>query len=468
MKPFLDKDFLLTTKTAARLYHDVAAKQPIIDYHCHLPVKDIAEDRTFDTITRLWLEGDHYKWRAMRSNGIEERLITGDADDREKFRAWASTVPRCIGNPLYHWTHLELRRTFGIELLLSEKSADEIYDRCNAFLQSREGSVRSLILAAGVESLCTTDDPCDSLEHHIRLAGAWTGVKVLPTFRPDKAIDPHHPEFLTKVLQLEQLCGFQIDNYEKLEAALINRMEFFHSAGCRLSDHGLEPPVCEPMSLKSLNKAVKKVLKSGKSAVLSSREGEAVRTALLVSIGAKCRELDWVMQYHIGTIRNNNSRMMSLIGADTGFDSIGDASYAKVLANLLDAIESRGSLPKTILYCLNPSDNEMIATLAGCFQGGGIPGKIQFGSGWWFNDQKDGMIRQMTALANLGLLSRFVGMLTDSRSFISYPRHEYFRRILCRLIGEWVEAGEFPNDRELLQETVTGICSQNARDYFRF
>ena len=459
---FLNKNFLLTTKTAKKLYHKVASSLPIIDYHCHLSVEDIAENRQFKTITELWLEGDHYKWRAMRSNGIAEKRITGNADDFDKFLAWAETVPYCIGNPLYHWTHLELRRSFGIKQLLSSETALDIYNRCNALLSTKKYSVRSLILSSNVESLCTTDDPCDDLEQHKKLATHWSAVKVLPTFRPDKYIDAMKEGFNSSIKLLEKVTSVLIVDYSTLLKALVSRLDYFHNANCRLSDHGLDSFDYIKKDKSTLDKVVKNIL-DGK--IVEKTDAIALKSELLTALGVEYRKRKWVMQLHIGALRNNSSVKFSSIGLDSGFDSIDDKPIARPLSLLLNSIEENGGLSKTIIYCLNASDNDVIATMIGNFQGE-IAGKIQFGSSWWFNDQKDGILSQLNSLASLGLITRFVGMLTDSRSFISYSRHEYFRRILCSLFGDWVENGEIPDDWDNNSKIVKNICYLNAKDYF--
>lgn len=464
MKQFMDENFLLENETAIKLYNDYAKDMPIFDYHCHLSSKEIAENKRYKNITEVWLGGDHYKWRAMRSNGVEERFITGDADDKEKFMKWAQTIYNCVGNPLYHWTHLELKRYFGIDTLLSPSTAEEIWEKCNAKLKEDNFTARGLIKNSNVKALCTTDDPADSLEYHIQLSKDDTfDVKVLPTFRPDKGINIEKPGFIEWIQKLENVVGFKIDSFDKLLKALGQRIEFFHKVGCRVSDHGLDPIVYADGAAEEAGNVFKKGLMGEK---LSQEEIEKYKTQVLIYLGRKYSEHGWVMQLHMGTIRNNSSRMFNLLGPDTGFDAVGDYSIALPLAKYLNSLDETNELPKTILYSLNPCDNEVIGTIIGCFQGGGIPGKMQFGSGWWFNDQKDGMIKQMVALGNLGLLSRFVGMLTDSRSFLSYTRHEYFRRILCNLIGQWVESGEAPNDTELLENMVKNICYYNAEKYF--
>jgi len=465
-KKFMDEDFLLQNETAVTLYHEYAAKMPIIDYHCHLDPKEIAENKKFRNITEIWLGGDHYKWRAMRINGAEERYITGDADDKEKFMKWAETMPYCIGNPLYHWTHLELRRYFGIEELLSPETAEYIWNKCNEMLADDSFSARELIKRSNVEVICTTDDPADTLKYHEQIADDREfGVKVLPTFRPDMALNIDRPGFVQWVAKLEKAAGRKICDYDGFREALAERMAYFGSMGCRLSDHSLEPAVYAESSDEEAAEIFRKAVSGGK---LSAEEASKYKTNLLVFLGARYSELGWVMQLHMGCMRNNNSRQFRLLGPDTGFDAIDDAVFARSLARLLDRIDSAAGVPKTVLYCLNPGANEVISVIAGCFQGGGTPGRIQFGSAWWFNDHLDGMKRQMTVLASTGLLGRFVGMLTDSRSFLSYTRHEYFRRILCNILGEWAEDGEVPDDTALLGKMVQDICYYNARDYFGF
>jgi len=461
MKAFMDENFLLSNDTAVTLYHQYAKEMPIYDYHCHISPKEIAENKKYRNITEIWLGGDHYKWRAMRSNGVPEKYITGDASDKEKFMKWAETMPYCIGNPLYHWTHLELKRYFGIDKLLSPETAEEIWEKCNAVLENL--TVRDIIKKSNVKLLCTTDDPTDTLEYHKAIAEDKTfDVKVLPAFRPDKSFNIEKEGFKEWIAKLGQVVGFEIKTFDDLTKALKARLEYFHEVGCRISDHALDPVVFEPGTADEATVILQKGLKGE---VLTEKEIKKYKTQVMLFLGREYARLGWTMQLHIGTIRNNNSRMMRLLGPDTGFDAIADYTYGESLAKFLDALDSTDQLPKTILYTLNPRDNEMLGTIIGCFQGG-IPGKMQFGSGWWFNDQKDGMIRQMVALANLGLLSRFVGMLTDSRSFLSYTRHEYFRRILCNLLGEWVENGEAPNDMKLLGEMVQNICYNNAKNYF--
>lgn len=467
MKPFMGEDFLLSNETARRLYHEFAAPQPIFDFHCHLNPKDIAEDRRFKNLAEIWLEGDHYKWRALRSAGVEERLITGNAADYEKYLAWAKTVPQCIGNPIYHWTHLELRRPFGItDKLFNEHNADEIWRICNEKLATPQFSARGILRQMQVKMVGTTDDPLDDLRYHQKIADDDAfEIEVTPTFRPDRAFKPERDDFAEYLQKLGEQAGVFVQNFAHLRQALLTRLEHFDKHGCKASDHGIEILRFAPIpSEKTLDNILQRRLAGN---ILSDSEIAQFSTALLVWLGKQYHRLGWVMQYHIGAIRNTNSRMFKLLGADSGFDSIGDRTYAEPLAALLDQMDQSDELPKTILYCLNPRDNEMIASMIGNFQGGGIAGKIQFGSGWWFNDQKDGMARQLQQLSQLGLLSRFVGMLTDSRSFLSYTRHEYFRRILCEMLGKWVENGEAPNDMKLLGNMVENICYGNASRYFK-
>lgn len=465
-RPFMDENFLLTNPTAVRLYHDYAKDMPIIDYHCHLSPKEIYENKTYRNLTEVWLYGDHYKWRAMRANGVEERLVTGDADDYEKFLAYARTVPMTIGNPLYHWSHLELRRFFGVDDLINEKNAPSIWERVNAQLQGPGFGARDFITKSKVEVICTTDDPADSLEYHVKLREDKSfGVKVLPSFRPDKALELNRPGFVEWIGRLEQAAGVRIENYDDLLAALEARVKFFHEVGCRVSDHALDEV---PYAEATRAEAAAIFAKARKGERVSAEEEQKYKTHTLLFLGRLYAERGWVMQYHINAMRNNNTRMFARLGPDTGYDSINDSLIAKPLARLLDALDRDDALPKTILYTLNPAQNHILGTMIGNFQGGGVPGKIQFGSAWWFNDTKEGMIAQMKTLAEVGLLSRFVGMLTDSRSFLSYTRHEYFRRILCNLIGEWVENGEFPADMELLGTIVKNICYGNAKAYFPF
>ncbi|PKM93965.1 MAG: glucuronate isomerase [Firmicutes bacterium HGW-Firmicutes-1] len=464
MKKFMNQDFLLINETSKVLYHKYAKAMPICDYHCHLSAKEIAIDKKYRNITELWLGGDHYKWRVLRSNGIDEDYITGDQSDYDKFLKWAETVPEAIGNPVYHWTHLELQRYFGINETLSPKTAEMIWNKCNAQLTSGEITARSLIKSSNVKVICTTDDPLDSLEYHRVIAEDKSfEVKVLPTFRPDKAINIELSWFVDWIANFESIIGKPIVQLQDLTHYLVQRIEWFHENGCFISDHALDTVHYQDTSYEEANNIFKKGLKN---APLSLMDIKKYKGYMLRFFGREYARLGWTMQYHIGALRNNSTRMLQKLGPDTGFDSINDGLVAEELSHLLNALDITNDLPKTILYCLNPRDNEVLATMLGNFQGGGIPGKMQFGSGWWFNDQKDGMVRQMEALSQLGLLSRFVGMVTDSRSFLSYTRHEYFRRILCNKIGEWVENGEYPEDIEYLGQIVENICFNNAMKFF--
>ncbi|MBO4994324.1 MAG: glucuronate isomerase [Alistipes sp.] len=467
MKQFNDENFLLQSPTAERLYHNHAAKMPIIDYHCHLSPELVASDHRFRSLAEIWLDGDHYKWRAMRTNGVAERYCTGDASDWEKFEKWAETVPYTMRNPLYHWTHLELKTAFGEERLLSPATARAIYDRCSDMLQHPDYSARGLMRRYNVEVVCTTDDPVDSLEHHIKCREDGFECKVLPTWRPDKAMAVENPAaFRAYIDKLGEVAGVEIRSFQTLLDALYARHRFFESVGCRLSDHGIEEFYAEDYSSAEIEAIFQKVY-SGRE--LTMEELRKYKSAMLVEFGIMDHSTGWTQQFHFGVIRNNNSRKMASIGVDTGFDSIGDFTLAKNMAKYLDRLDVQDKLTKTILYNLNPRDNEMVATMIGNFQDGQTAGKIQFGSGWWFLDQKDGMERQMNALSLLGLLSRFVGMLTDSRSFLSYPRHEYFRRTLCNLIGNDVEQGLLPaSEIEWLGQMVENISYNNARDFFKF
>ncbi len=466
MKTFLDSDFLLESESAKRLYHNYAANMPIFDYHCHLPPEQVAMNHAFENLTRIWLKGDHYKWRAMRANGIDEEYITGSRSDREKFQAWASTVPSTIGNPLYHWTHLELKSPFGITgTLLSADSADSIYDECGELLSTEDFRVRSIMEKFQVKAVCTTDDPIDDLDNHKAVAAdALFKIKMLPTFRPDRALAVNEGDvYLKYISKLEESSRIEINSYQTLLDALDIRHLYFHDNGCRLSDHAIMIPEFISGTDGECNEIFLKVRKG--QSITVGEEG-LFRTRLLIELGRMNSKRGWVMQLHLGALRNINTRMYRYLGPDTGFDTIADGTMAKPLARLLDELDSTSELPKTIIYTLNPRDNDLIATMIGGFQDGTIPGKIQFGTGWWFNDQKDGMINQMTSLANGGLLSRFVGMLTDSRSFLSYPRHEYFRRILSNLLGSWIEKGEAPADFNLIGNMVKDICYNNAAEYF--
>jgi glucuronate isomerase len=466
MKSFLTEDFLLQTQTARALYHDFAETMPIFDYHCHLPVEEIAADKTFENLTDIWLRGDHYKWRAMRANGIAERLITGDASDFEKFQAWAATVPNTLRNPLYHWTHLELKRYFGVSgKLLNPETAEEIYTGCSARLREGDFSTRRILERMNVKVVCTTDDPTDALEHHLRLKADRTfPVKVLPAFRPDKALGVESPKDFNKwVGRLEASAGLAVKSFDSFLEAIRRRHDFFHQAGCRLSDHGIEHPFAVDYTAKDVNNAFQKARQGKKP---TPAEALKYKSAVMLELARMDAEKGWTQQFHFGALRNINSKAMATLGPDTGYDTIGDFEMARTLARFLDGLEREGRLAKTILYVMNSRDNEVVATAIGCFQDGSLPGKMQFGSAWWFNDQKDGIERQINTLSNMGLLSRFVGMLTDSRSFLSYPRHEYFRRVLCNLLGNDVENGELPDDMELLGGMVKDICFRNAEAYF--
>lgn len=464
MKAFMDKDFLLQTATAQKLYHDYASKMPIFDYHCHLSPQEIYEDKTYANITELWLGGDHYKWRAMRGNGVDEHYITGDADDYEKFEKWAETVEKLLGNPLYHWTHMELKRYFGVNKVLNKASAKEIWELCNARIQEPDFSARSLIERSNVAMIGTTDDPGDDLRYHKLLREDRNfSTAVLPSFRPDQVMAVEHAGWADYVGKLGQLAAVPIKDFSSLMSALEQRIKYFAEMGCKISDHSLEAVAYEEASVQELDAIVGKALH--KEAV-SPVESRRFVSGLLVGLGRAYHRQGWVMQYHIGALRSANSRLFRKLGPNIGCDSFTDEAIAIPIARLLDALDQTGQLPKTVLYGLNPNDNELLAAMAGNFQEGGIPSKIQFGSAWWFNDHIDGMTAQLRTLGNLGLLSRFVGMLTDSRSFLSYSRHEYFRRILCNLIGTWIENGEYPCDLEWLGETVQDISFNNAKRYF--
>ncbi len=466
MKKFLNEYFLLQSATAQSLYHDFAKNMPIVDYHNHLIPQQIAEDKQFDNITQIWLYGDHYKWRAMRTHGVDEKYITGNASDEEKFMKWAETVPYTMRNPLYHWTHLELQRYFGVTEVLNKDSAKRIYDHCNALLRTKEYSVRNLLLKMKVEVVCTTDDPTDSLEYHKAIADSGYGVKVLPTFRPDKAMAVDDElAFVEYVNKLAEVIGKEISSLDDYKAAIRARHDFFHAMGGRLSDHGLEQIYAEDYADSDIELIFNRLI-SGKT--ISQKEKWQFKSAMLVFFAHLDHEKGWTQQFHLGALRNNNARLLGALGPDTGFDSIGDFEQAKPLSKFLNHLDSTNQLTKTILYNLNPRDNELLATMIGNFQDGTIVGKMQFGSGWWFLDQKDGMEKQINALSNMGLLSHFVGMLTDSRSFLSFPRHEYFRRILCNLIGQDVENGELPADMTWLGKMVQDISYHNAANFFNF
>lgn len=468
MKAFMDDQFLLNNETAYKLFEQFAKPMPIIDYHCHLDPQAIYEDKPFANLTEVWLYGDHYKWRAMRANGVEEQYITGGKglSDYERFLAYAKTVPMLIGNPLYHWSHLELRRLFGIYEMINEENAPIIWEKANERLQQEGFSPRGLIRGSNVRVVCTTDDPVDSLQFHLKLQEEQNlKFQVRPSFRPDKVLEINRATFVPWLKRLEEVCGYEINEYSLLLQALKDRVQFFHDTNCLLSDHALDKVLYEEATMEQATEIFAKALHG--EAV--TQEEEAVyKTYTLIYLASIYQQLGWTMQLHIKAHRNNNTAMYNLLGPDTGFDSINDGPLAEPLVKLLDAMERGNGLPRTILYSLNASDNEVLATIMGSFQGGSIPGKIQLGSAWWFNDTIDGMQAQLKSLANMGVLGRFVGMLTDSRSFLSYPRHEYFRRILCNLLGDWVESGQLPEDMYLLQTIIEGICYRNAEDYFRF
>ena len=464
MKKFLDENFLLKTKTAEQLYHGYAKDMPIIDYHCHLPPQQIAEDLQFENLTQSWLYGDHYKWRAMRTNGVHESYCTGNKSDWEKFQKWAETVPYTLRNPLYHWTHLELQRYFDVYDILNPDTAKKIYEDCTAKLQSRDYSVRNLLGKMNVKLVCTTDDPVDSLEFHQKLKKDGFQIPILPAFRPDNAMNVTDPQlFLKYIKQLEKITNIAISSFDDFLFALQNRHDFFASVGCSVSDHGLEEIYADDFTGYEIDTIFNKI-HGGKN--LNQAEQRKFKSAMLVHFAEWDWEKGWVQQFHLGALRNNNSRMMQSLGADTGWDSIGDFSQGKALAKFLDKLDSNNKLAKTILYNLNPADNELMATMLGNFNDGSVIGKVQWGSAWWFLDQKDGMVKQLNVLSNMSLLSRFIGMLTDSRSFLSYPRHEYFRRILCDLFGEEIENGELPNDINWVGKVIRDICYHNAKNYF--
>lgn len=465
MKQFMDKDFLLSTEMSQTLYHQFAENMPILDYHCHINPQEIYEDRKFENITQVWLGGDHYKWRQMRSNGVDEKYITGDGTDREKFQAWAETMPKLIGNPLYHWSHLELRRYFGYEGYLNGDTAEEVWNLCNAKLQEDSMTVRNLIKQSGVTLICTTDDPVDSLEWHKKIAEDPTfDVQILPAWRPDKAMNVEKPTYGEYIAQLSKVSGVEVKDFASLKEALRNRMAFFASMGCCVSDHALEYVMYVPASDAEVDAILQKGLKGE---AISKEEELKYKTAYMLFVAREYVKLGWVMQIHYGCKRDNNAYMFEQLGPDTGYDCINNYAPSAQMADFLNALSATNDIPKTILYSLNPNDNASIGSIIGCFQGD-VPGKIQQGSAWWFNDHKIGMTEQITSLANLGCLGNFVGMLTDSRSFLSYTRHEYFRRILCDIFGTWVENGEYPADMKSLEELVKGICYNNAVKYFGF
>jgi len=465
MKPFINKNFLLGNKTAEKLYHTYSENQPIVDFHCHLSPAMIAEDRQFSNLTQAWLEGDHYKWRAMRTNGINEMFCTGNASDTEKFKKWAQTVPATVGNSLYHWTHLELARYFNMTELLSPLTASDIYENASAMLQTKEFSTQTIIRKMKVEVICTTDDPTDDLEHHLKLKGSFE-IIVLPTFRPDNAVKTEDPEKFKNYLQkLEQASGVEIRNFEALVEALDKRHQFFHEMGGRLSDHGLERFYFENFTASDIDKIFEKLLKGE---AISVEETEKYKTAAMLELCKLNHKRGWTQQFHVGAIRNNNARMFRHMGPDTGWDSIGMPQDALKMSKFLSALDNTQQLAKTILYNLNPADNEMMITMAGNFNDGSSAAKVQYGAAWWFLDQKSGMEKHLKDIAALGSLRRFIGMVTDSRSFLSYPRHEYFRRLVCNYVGEEVEKGLIPDEEELLKPLIEGISYTNAKNYFGF
>ena len=465
MKKFMDEDFLLTTETAKNLYHNYAEKLPIIDYHCHLSPQEIYEDVRYENITQVWLGADHYNWRQMRSNGVEEKYITGDASDREKFQKWAETLEKAIGNPLYHWSHLELKKYFGYEGHLCGDTAQEVWDLTSEKLKQDNMSARGLILQSNVDTICTTDDPIDSLEWHRKIKEDGFEVKVLPAWRPDKAMNIEKADFAQYIAKLAQVSGVEIKDFDSLIEALKNRMDFFAENGCTVSDHGLEYVMYESYEPAEVNEIVKTRLSDG---VLTKTEERKYKTAFMTALGREYAKKNWVMQLHYGVQRDLNKKVFNALGPDAGIDAINTYSSSIEMGQYLNALAIDDSLPKTIIYSLNPADNAAIGTVIGCFQDSSAVGKIQHGAAWWFNDHKTGMMEQMTSLANLGLLGNFVGMLTDSRSFLSYTRHEYFRRIMCELIGGWVENGEYPDDEKALKQIVEGVSYYNCKNYFCF
>jgi glucuronate isomerase len=466
VKKFLDEKFLLNSPLAERLYHEYAKDMPVIDYHCHLPVDEIAADKQFANITQVWLDGDHYKWRAMRANGVPEEYITGGRSDWEKFEKWAETVPNTLRNPLYHWTHLELQRYFDVYEILCPASARKIYEECTAKLQTPAYSVRNLIRKMHVTTIATTDDPLDDLRFHQQIKAEGFGVEVLPAFRPDKAMQADDLQALnTYIDKLEVLAGTKIRDFAGYLEALKARHDYFAANGCLISDHGLEHMYAERYTMEEVEEIFHKIRSMGQ---LQLKEKLQFKSALLYTFAIWDHEKGWVQQYHLGALRNNNSRLLRELGPDTGLDSIGDFPQAEALSHFLDRLDRSNQLTKTIIYNLNPADNEVMATMIGNFNDGSVAGKIQWGSAWWFLDQKEGMTRQINSLSNMGLLSRFIGMLTDSRSFLSFPRHEYFRRLLCNLFAEDIEKGELPEDIEWIGKVIQDICYNNAKTYFDF
>jgi glucuronate isomerase len=465
MKPFIHENFLLGNKTAEKLYHKYSENKPVIDFHCHLSPELIAGNHQFTNLTQAWLKGDHYKWRAMRTNGVSEKFCTGNATDIEKFKKWAETVPATIGNPLYHWTHLELLRYFDITELLSPSTAKDIYEKASALLRTDEFSTRSIIRKMNVEIICTTDDPADNLEHHRKLKDSFE-IKVLPTFRPDNVIKTEDPDkFIKYVRKLEHASATEIQNFDSLIEVLDKRHNFFHEMGCRLSDHGLDRFYFATFTAAEINSAFRTLL-SGET--LSTEEAEKYKTAMMLELCRMNHKRGWTQQFHIGALRNSNSRMFRQMGPDTGWDSIGPAQDPLKISKFLSELDRNDQLAKTILYNLNPADNEMMITMTGNFNDGSIVSKVQYGAAWWFLDQKNGMEKHMKDLSSHGLLRRFIGMVTDSRSFMSYPRHEYFRRLVCNFLGEEVEKGLIPEDEELLKPLIEGISYRNAKEYFGF
>ena len=464
MKSFLSEDFILETEAARQLYFNHAALMPIIDYHNHLPPQEIAENKIFKNITEIWLNGDHYKWRAMRTNGIDEKYITGNATDEEKFMKWAETVPYTMRNPLYHWAHMELKNPFGIASLLNPENAKDIFSQTTEKLKNL--STQNLLAHFKVELLCTTDDPVDNLQYHLAMKGQAISTKVLPTFRPDKAMAVEDLNSFHSYLQnLTAASNIDIHHFESFISAIRQRHDFFHLAGCRLSDHGLENIFADNFTKIEIENIFSKIILKKE---ISNEEISKFKSCMLLEFAKMDHEKNWAQQFHLGAMRNNNTRLQKLLGADSGFDSIGDYNIANNLSKFLNRLDAENTLTKTIIYNLNPSYNEIFATMAGNFNDGSVAGKIQFGSAWWFLDQKDGMEKQINALSNMGLLSRFVGMVTDSRSFLSFPRHEYFRRILCNLIGNDIEKGLLPNDINWIGKMVENICYHNAKGYFGF